>query len=212
LIYDLCAGPAITDRVTSLLGPDIVLWSSNFWIKHPGGKEIPWHQDINYWPHDPPLNVTAWLAIDEATVGNSCVRIIPGSPKKALPHISLVEGKWFDEGADMSYVDESKVMDMELKPGEFFIFSERLLHQSNTNRSNKRRMGLSIRMTTPFVNGLSRPITTFVSGSQKRYDPWRRQHSSEPNGNDPERMRHERSVSYSRLHAPLGPALEAAAS
>lgn len=151
MMYDLCADPAITNRVASLLGPDIVLWSSNFWIKHPGGKEIPWHQDINYWPLDPPLNVTAWLAIDAVTVENSCVRIIPGSHKKALPHIRLPEGKWFDEGADISCVDESKAIDMELKPGQFFIFSERLLHQSNPNRSSKRRMGLSIRMTTPFV-------------------------------------------------------------
>jgi hypothetical protein len=151
LIYDLCADPAITDRVSLLLGPDLVLWSSHFWIKQPGGKEIPWHQDINYWPLDPPLNISAWLAIDEVTTENSCVRIIPGSHKKALPHVQVGEGKWFEEGTDMSYVDESKAIDMELKPGEFFIFSERLLHQSNINRSNKRRMGLSIRMTTPFV-------------------------------------------------------------
>jgi ectoine hydroxylase-related dioxygenase (phytanoyl-CoA dioxygenase family) len=151
LMYDLCANPAITNRVASLLGPDIVLWSSNFWIKHPGGKEVPWHQDINYWPLDPPLNVTAWLAIDEVTVENSCVRIIPSSHKKMLPHIRVEEGKWFDEAVDMAYVDESKAIDMELKPGEFFIFSERLLHQSNLNQSGKRRMGLSIRMTTPFV-------------------------------------------------------------
>jgi ectoine hydroxylase-related dioxygenase (phytanoyl-CoA dioxygenase family) len=151
VMYDLCADTAITHRVASLLGPDIVLWSSNFWTKKPGGKEVPWHQDINYWPLDPPLNVTAWLAIDEVTVENSCVRIIPGSHKKMLPHIRIEEGKWFDEGVDMSCVDESKAVDMELKPGEFFIFSERLLHQSNPNRSAKRRMGLSIRMTTPFV-------------------------------------------------------------
>ena len=151
MMYDLCADPAITDRVASLLGPDIVLWSSNFWTKHPGGKEVPWHQDINYWPLDPPLNVTAWLAIDEVTIENSCVRIIPGSHKKMLPHVRAEEGKWFDEAVDMSYIDESKAIDMELHPGEFFIFSERLLHQSNPNRSTKRRMGLSIRMTTPFV-------------------------------------------------------------
>jgi ectoine hydroxylase-related dioxygenase (phytanoyl-CoA dioxygenase family) len=40
---------------------------------------------------------------------------------------------------------------MELAPGEFFLFNERLLHQSNANRSNKRRMGLSVRVTVPFV-------------------------------------------------------------
>ena len=150
-VFELCSHPAVTERVISLLGPDIVLWSSNFWIKHPGGKEIPWHQDIHYWPLDPPLNVTAWLAIDHATVENSCVRVIPGSHKKAVPHVAAGEGKWFDESADPSFVDDTKAVAMELKPGEFFIFSERLLHQSNVNVSNLRRMGLSIRMTTPFV-------------------------------------------------------------
>jgi ectoine hydroxylase-related dioxygenase (phytanoyl-CoA dioxygenase family) len=68
-----------------------------------------------------------------------------------LPHIRVEEGKWFEEGVDMSYVDERKAINIELKPGEFFIFSERLLHQSNSNQSSKRRMGLSIRMTAPFV-------------------------------------------------------------
>lgn len=151
VIYDLCAHPAITERVASLLGPDIVLWSSNFWIKYPGGKEIPWHQDINYWPLDPPLNVTAWLALDEVTVENSCVRIIPGSHKKMLPHVRVEDGKWFEEATDPSCVDEGKAVEMVLAPGEFFLFSERLLHQSNANHSNRRRMGLSIRMTAPFV-------------------------------------------------------------
>lgn len=150
LMYDLCAHPAITERIAALIGPDIVLWSSNFWIKHPGGKEIPWHQDISYWPIDPPINITAWMAIDEVTRENSCVRIIPGSHKRALPNVK-VEGKWFEDATDMAFVDETKAIEMELKPGEFFIFSERLLHQSNANRSNRRRMGLAIRMTAPFV-------------------------------------------------------------
>lgn len=151
VIYDLCSAPAITNRIAHLLGPDIVLWSSNFWIKNPGGKEIPWHQDINYWPLDPPLNISAWIAIDGVTVENSCVRVIPGSHKKMIPHVSAGEGKWFDEAADPAFVEESRAVDMQLSPGEFFIFSERLLHQSNVNHSNRRRMGLSVRMTVPFV-------------------------------------------------------------
>src|SRR5579862_2458437 len=73
VVYDLAAHASVTERVVALLGENVVLWSSNFWIKHPGGKEVPWHQDINYWPLDPPLNITAWMAIDEVTTENSCV-------------------------------------------------------------------------------------------------------------------------------------------
>ena len=38
------------------------------------------------------------------------------------------------------------------KPGEFFIFSERTLHRSSVNTSDKRRLGISIRVTLPIVH------------------------------------------------------------
>ena len=72
VVFDLAAHPAIIDRIAGLLGPDIVVWTTNFWLKESGGAEIPWHQDINFWPIEPPVNVSAWIAIDEVTVENSC--------------------------------------------------------------------------------------------------------------------------------------------
>lgn len=154
VVFDLCTSAAILDRVASVLGADLVLWSSNFFNKNPGDGESPWHQDINYWPIDPPVNVSAWIAIDDVTVENSCVRLIPGSHRKLVPHVLTASESLFaglGEKADPAFVDASKAINMELKPGEFFLFSERLLHQSEPNRSNKRRMGLSIRLTVPFV-------------------------------------------------------------
>jgi hypothetical protein len=151
VVYDMCSHPALVEAVVSIYGPDIVLWSSNFWIKEPRtGKEVPWHQDINYWPLDPPINITAWIALDEVTTENSCVRIIPGSHKNALPHLPTA-GKFLGEEVDPNFIDESRAVDMELRPGEFFLFSERLLHHSFPNTSDKRRMGLSVRMTLPCV-------------------------------------------------------------
>lgn len=151
VIYDLVTHPAIVERMVALFGEDIVIWSSNFWTKEPGGKEIPWHQDFNYWPINPHLNLTAWIAIDECTVENSCVRIIPGSHKRILQHVKAGENMAFSEMAQMQGVDLGKAVSMELKPGEFFFFNERTLHQSNKNISNKRRMGLAARLTLPFV-------------------------------------------------------------
>jgi ectoine hydroxylase-related dioxygenase (phytanoyl-CoA dioxygenase family) len=151
VVYDLCTHPAIVERMAALYGNDLVLWASYFFNKESGGKEIPWHQDFNYWPIEPLVNISAWIAIDPVTTENSCVRIIPGSHKKIVPHIPSRDGMAFGEEADPAQVDESKAIDMELAPGEFFLFNERLLHQSNANRSNKRRMGLSVRVTVPFV-------------------------------------------------------------
>lgn len=151
LVYDLCVHPAVIERIACLIGPDLTLWRSNFFNKEPGDKEIPWHQDINYWPIEPALNISAWLAIDAVTAENSCVQVIPGSHRTMVPHIPATKDQKFKEQADPAYIDTSKAVNMELKPGEFFLFTERLLHHSEPNRSNKRRLGLSVRVTMPFV-------------------------------------------------------------
>ena len=151
VIYDLATHPAIIDRIAGLLGPDLVVWATNFWLKAPGAVEIPWHQDINFWPLEPPVNSSAWIAIDEVTSENACVQIIPGSHRQSLPHTGAPDGVAFGEMADPASFDAGEAINMELKPGEFFIFSERTLHRSSANRSTQRRLGISIRVTLPIV-------------------------------------------------------------
>lgn len=151
IVYNIVSHPALVQRVASLFGPDLVVWRSNFFTKHAGGKEVPWHQDANYWEIDPPLNITAWIAFDDVTTENSCVRLIPGSHKKVLPHITSVGDMQFNQMADPKHVPTEKAVDMVLKPGQFFLFNERLLHQSNPNTSSKRRMCMVVRLTVPFV-------------------------------------------------------------
>lgn len=151
-VYDLAAHPAIIERIACLLGPDIVVWTTNFWLKEPGDAEIPWHQDINFWPIEPPVNVSAWVAIDDVTAENACVRLIPGSHRRFLQHQRAPDEMAIHEMVDPAAYDAGEALNMELKPGEFFLFSERLLHASSANRSSKRRLGLSIRVTVPFVH------------------------------------------------------------
>ncbi len=150
-VHDLIAAPEIVGRVRSLIGDDIVVWATYFFSKEPGGKEIPWHQDANFWPIEPPLNISIWMAVDEVTVENSCVQLIPGSHREVLRHVPSRDGMAFGEEADPALVDTSAAVDMVLRPGEFFLFNERMLHHSHTNRSDRRRMGLSARYTVPFV-------------------------------------------------------------
>lgn len=152
VVYDLATHPAIIERIACLLGPDLIVWATNFWNKAPGGSEIPWHQDINFWPLEPPLNTSAWIAIDEVTVENSCLQIIPGSHRSTLPHTRAPEGFDFGKMAEPDSFDASGAINMELAPGEFFIFSERTLHRSSVNTSSKRRLGISVRVTLPIVH------------------------------------------------------------
>ena len=151
-VYDLAAHPAIIKRIAGLLGPDLVVWTTNFWLKEAGGAEIPWHQDINFWPIEPPVNVSAWIAIDDVTVENACLRLIPGSHRQSLPHGRAPDEMAIAEMADPAAYDAGQAVNMELKPGEFFLFSERLLHASAKNTSDRRRLGLAVRVTVPFVH------------------------------------------------------------
>lgn len=151
VIWHLASHPNLVGRACSLVGRDLLLWRTNFFTKEPGGKEIPWHQDWNYWPIEPAIVVSAWLAIDDVTVENSCVQVIPGSHRKVLNHISAGSEMLFNQQADTHGVDMSTKVDIPLQAGEFFLFNERTLHHSEPNRSNKRRMGMAIRMITPQV-------------------------------------------------------------
>jgi hypothetical protein len=154
VIYDLATHPNILGRMVSLYGPDLLLWRTNFFVKQPGAKRIPWHQDFNYWPLEPPVICSAWIAIDESTVANSCVQIIPGSHRKVIPHIKATKDTSFHEMGDDQYYDSDSAVDVEMKPGEFILFNERTLHHSHPNTSDKRRIGLAIRVILPFVTVL----------------------------------------------------------
>lgn len=164
LVHDLVASREILGRLRRLIGDDIVLWASYFFTKEPGGKEIPWHQDANFWPIEPPLNISIWMAVDEVTTENSCVQIVPGSHRTVVRHLPSRDGMAFAEEADPTEVDTGAAIDMELSPGQFFIFNERLLHHSNANTSDRRRMGLSARYTVPFVNILDQDAPPLFRG------------------------------------------------
>ena len=46
------------------------------------GMEVPWHQDGHYWPIRPLATCTAWVALDDSTVENGCLRVIAGSHRE----------------------------------------------------------------------------------------------------------------------------------
>ena len=151
LIHNLATHPAIIKRMASLYGPDLLLWRTNFFIKEPGAKEIPWHQDFNYWPLEPPIIISAWIAVDSTTLENSCLQIVPGSHRKVVPHVRATSDMAFNQMGDLEFIDTSTIVNLEMQPGEFVLFNERTLHHSEANRSDKRRIGLAVRVILPIV-------------------------------------------------------------
>jgi len=169
-VYELCASPAIVGRIASLIGPDILLWSSNFFVKEPGARGTPWHQDQNNGGPavlEPPLNISVWLAIDDVLTANSCMKFLAGSHLTAVNHAPPADGDYFGR-ADTGTFDLAKAKDMELRRGELVIFTDRVLHGAEPNHSDRRRAGLAMRFTTPFVKIL-RKVKPLLVGGEDRF-------------------------------------------
>ncbi len=98
-----------------------------------------WHQDLAYWPTDTPdtRTATCWLAVDDSTVENGCMRFVSGSHQEALrPHHPL-HG---DRGKSHTLVTELRKGDhVALAPiarGDVTVHNERVLHGSGGNKSD----------------------------------------------------------------------------
>ncbi len=147
-VYDILTDSRLAALIKDLIGQNVIAWGSHFFCKMPGdGKRVSWHQDSSYWPLTPSMAVTAWLAIDDASVENACMRYIPGSHRLGHLTYSLSET---DEGnvLNQTVPDAESLgepVNVELKAGEISIHSDLLLHGSEANRSNKRRCGLTLR-------------------------------------------------------------------
>jgi hypothetical protein len=147
-VYDILTDRRIVDRIKDLIGEDVIAWGSHFFCKMPGdGKRVSWHQDSSYWPLTPSKAVTAWLAIDDASVENACMRFIPGTHH--LGHLTYS----LSENDEANVLNQTVVgaetlgqpIDVELKSGQISIHSDLLLHGSEANQSTRRRCGLTLR-------------------------------------------------------------------
>jgi non-haem Fe2+, alpha-ketoglutarate-dependent halogenase len=153
-VYDILTDPRIVSRVRDLLGEDVIAWGSHFFCKMPGdGKRVSWHQDSSYWPLTPSMAVTVWLAIDDASVENACMRYIPETHRLGHLTYSLSEN---DEGNVLNQTvpgaeNFGQPYDVQLKAGEVSIHSDLLLHGSEANESHRRRCGLTLRFCPAVV-------------------------------------------------------------
>src|SRR4249919_1890328 len=152
---ELMRHPAILDAVEDILGPNLLVWSSSFFIKEARDPSyVSWHQDSTYWGLSHPDVVTAWVALSVSIVENGCMRVIPGSHlKDQLPHQdTFAENNLLTRGQEaMVEVDEADAVDVELQPGEFSLHHVRLVHGSEPNNASYRRIGYAIRYVPTYV-------------------------------------------------------------
>jgi non-haem Fe2+, alpha-ketoglutarate-dependent halogenase len=166
---DLVRHPRILDAVEDLLGPDILCWSSTFFIKEARTPDyVSWHQDATYWGLDPDDVVTAWVALSDAPVESGAMEFIPGSHRIGqLPHADTFhEHNLLSRGQEIAVkVDADKAVRVPLRAGEMSLHHVKLAHGSGPNTTEKRRIGLALRYIPPHVHQTKvRDSATLVRG------------------------------------------------
>eukprot|EP01052_Picozoa_sp_SAG31_P000062 SAG31_NODE_2_length_46263_cov_45.908043_32_plen_354_part_00 len=147
----LARHPDILGMVQSVLGPDVILWGAQLFNKRAGdGLEVPWHQDGRYWPIHPPATCSVWVGIDDADEENGAMGWIPRShaTRRLFQHStdnsdSLALNQVLDLRRASLREDEAKLN--ELEAGQFSLHDVFLVHNSNANRSARRRAGFVMR-------------------------------------------------------------------
>ncbi len=136
VMHGFLGHPAIVNVLTTVVGPNVKCMQSMLFIKSAGKPGQAWHQDEDYIPTRDRSLIGAWVALDDATVENGCLWIIPGSHREGIlwpqyPH----KDPRFDcanESYDFPYTDRDSIP-VEVKAGSVVFFNGYLLHRSLPN-------------------------------------------------------------------------------
>jgi len=148
--WELATHPCVLDAVEDLLGPDLLVWATELFSKHPHDSviSIGWHRDRPYMGFSSQETATAWIALSDCTPENGCLRAQPG-----VDHVAAV-------------LDERRVIDVELRAGEMSLHDADILHGSGSNCSDHKRVGFAIRFVTPAARALhGRPQVALARGN-----------------------------------------------
>ena len=165
--------PAVLDAVEDLIGPDILVYHSTIFVKEANTPSfVHWHQDGAYFFLDPPEQVTAWIALSEASVRAGCMRVIPGSHR----------GDWLAHSDDPSpdnliprgqgvlgrHGPGDGVL-MPLTTGQMSLHHTKALHASGPNGNDDRRIGVNISYIPAHVRprGTPRPGALLARGQDR---------------------------------------------
>jgi non-heme Fe2+,alpha-ketoglutarate-dependent halogenase len=188
IILEFMSSPAILERAAQLLGPNLLSWRSQLFFKPSGGREIQWHQASTYMMEDylqpaliPPdrnelFQLTIWVALSPATIENGCLQFVPGSHDR-IRTIKFGGPRGFyhvNFRLEFDY-DPLKVRHAEVNAGQFVIFSERVIHGSGPNQTDKTRCAFNFRLIPPTVQVYrnQRHHRAMHMGQQYSLENWR---------------------------------------
>jgi len=137
--------PTICGVLSQITAAHLPFWDgsvkcmqSMVFVKPPGFQGQAWHQDELYIPTRDRSLIGAWIAMDDATIENGCLWIVPGSHKSGYIYPSREHNnpEEFDFAGESYGFDVKEEIPVEVKAGSVVFFNGYLLHRSQKNRSN----------------------------------------------------------------------------
>jgi non-heme Fe2+,alpha-ketoglutarate-dependent halogenase len=162
----------LLDAIEDLIGPDIALWASVMFIKEPSSKQfVSWHQDATYMGLNSFEFPTPWIALSPSNLETGCMSMISGSHKLAIQkhEDTYADNNILTRGQAIKNVDQSKAVDLILRPGEMSIHHGAIIHGSQPNNSNQRRIGFSLQSYVPpsIRQVVGRNMWTHIRGKRR---------------------------------------------
>ncbi len=169
----LARDPRILDVVEDLLGPDLLIYTSTFFIKEPHSPTIAaWHQDSTYYGLEPKEEITVWIALTEASEAAGCMEALSfGGAPRQLRHVSRVVKNSVNRASQVIVepLDESRPVAMPLAAGSFSMHHGLCPHRSGPNDADHRRIGLGLNYIPTHVRpvGSVKPAAVLVRGADR---------------------------------------------
>jgi len=129
--------PAQVDVLTRIIGPNVKCMQSMLFIKSSGKPGQAWHQDEAFIPTRDRSLVGGWMALDDATVENGCLWVIPGSHQPGIiwPSQSHDDRRFDCAGEAVFPYEDGDAVPVEVNAGSIVFFNGYLLHRSLPNRA-----------------------------------------------------------------------------
>jgi ectoine hydroxylase-related dioxygenase (phytanoyl-CoA dioxygenase family) len=167
---DLIRHPRILDAIEDVIGPNILVWTSTFFIKEPHSPTYAaWHQDGAYFGLEPREQVCAWVALTDASREAGCMEQLSSrGAAREYHHAALGLANSINRAGQtiVDDFDRSNPTAMALPTGSFSLHHEFAVHRSAPNNASHRRVGIGLNYvpTHARVDGPVRCCAMLVRG------------------------------------------------
>jgi ectoine hydroxylase-related dioxygenase (phytanoyl-CoA dioxygenase family) len=139
----------LLEMVRTLIGPRVKVFRDQMLLKPPGGQDKPPHQDQSYFRVKPESGlVTAWIALDDATLENGCMRYVPGSHRHGLFEMEQDPERPVHHVPKVSHLNLTAEVACPVPAGSVIFHHGLTLHRSGVNNTNTWRKALILHFAT----------------------------------------------------------------